>query len=475
MRKQRRLWIVGLLALAPPALADNQNISITQHAVNLNSGVHSNDTSQETMPFTGAAIVPDANWTRLIFSEYNLGAKSYVILRSMGDMDEQRLDSRSLAAWSNKSAMFNGDGVIIELHVAPGERGIFVNVGRATGASWQPIDLPSPHSQCGANDDRVPNTDNRVGRLFVGGCTAYRVAYGSRGGTTEEETMLTAGHCTDLDPDDCGASLPNGVVDLSGVVEFNVPPSTAAGVPVLAPANDQYPIITAGIRFNFDGACQGLGKDYSIFGVGRNANTDLLPFQAYGFPFRLTRESPAANATIRITGFGRDFNDLVRDEVCQTHTGPYIGEFTGNVAADISHEYQVDTEGANSGSPIIWTAQNLVIGIHTNAGCDNPLTADGNSGTSFEHTPLETDLRTYVQSAARFVDAGHPLRVAEEGTVYRPNSTVSLGVTGISSGGILSIVTGGYNTAADRALVAGTGNKAMTMVAPCGSVTIGAP
>ncbi len=475
MRKHCRLLLLVPLALAPPLLADNPNLTLTHRSVNLRSGIHANNTGLETVPFIDAVVLTDAHYVRVGFGDSNLGERSYVILRSLGDMDEQRLDTRSMRTWSNRSALFNGDGLIVELHVAPGEQGIFVNVDQATGAIWQMIDPPVAHSQCGPTDDRVPNTDNRVGRLFVGGCTAYRVAYGTRGGTTEEETFLTAGHCTDLDPDDCGAGLPNGVVDLNGVVEFNVPPSTAAGNPVLAPANDQYPIITAGIRFNFDGACQGLGKDYSIFGVGRNANTDLLPFQAYGFPFRLTRESPAANATIRITGFGRDFNDLVRDEVCQTHTGPYIGEFTGNVAADISHEYQVDTEGANSGSPIIWTAQNLVIGIHTNAGCDNPLTADGNSGTSFEHTPLETDLRTYVQSAARFVDAGHPLRVAEEGTVYRPNSTVSLGVTGISSGGILSIVTGGYNTAADRALVAGTGNKAMTMVAPCGSVTIGAP
>ena len=475
MRRQRRLWILALLALAPPALAENPNIVFTHQTLELKSGLHSNNTANETTPFIDAVVVEDANWVRLQIGDYNLGAQSYIVLRSLGDMDEQRLDARSLPTWQNKSALFNGDGLIVELHVAPGEQNIYVEINQVAAGHWQPIDLPAPHSQCGPNDDRLPNTDNRVGRLFVGGCTAYRVTIGPRGGTTEEETMLTAGHCTDFDNDDCGAGLPNGVVDLNGVVEFNVPPSTAAGVPVLAPANDQYPIIVTGIRFNFDGACQGLGKDYSIFGVGRNANTGELPFQAYGIPFRLTRESPAAGATIRITGFGRDFNDLVRDEVCQTHTGPYIGEFTGNVAADISHEYQVDTEGANSGSPIIWTAQNLVIGIHTNAGCDNPLTADGNSGTSFEHDPLENDLSDYVSTLARFVDANHPLRVAESGTVFRPNSTVSLGVTGIASGGILSIVPGSYNTAADRALVAGTGNKAMTMVAPVGSVVIGAP
>ena len=472
MKKQRRTMMLALLALAPPALAQNPNIALTHQTVNLDSGLHSNNTPNETVPFVDAVIVTGADWFRLGFGEYNLGERSYIVLRSLGDADEQRLDARSVPVWNNRSAMFNGDGVIVELHVAPGEQGIFVEVAQAVGAFWEPLDLPAPHSQCGANDDRLPTTDNRTGRLFVGGCTAYRVAYGSRGGTTEEETMLTAGHCTDLDFDDSGAGLPNGVVDLNGVVEFNVPPSTAGGVAVLAAANDQYPINIAGIRFNFDGACQGLGKDYSIFCVGRNANTNLLPFQAYGFPFRLTRESPAANATIRITGFGLDFDDPTRDEVCQTHTGPYVGEFAGNVAGDLSHEYQVDTEGANSGSPIIWTAQNLVIGIHTNAGC-NLAAGDGNSGTSFEHTPLETDLRGYVHTSARFVDANHPLRVAEEGTVYRPNSTVALGVSGIASGSILSIVTGTYNTVADRGLLAGTGNKAILMVAPCGTATIG--
>lgn len=471
MKKQRRMWILALLALAPPALAVTPPIEFTHHNVNVKSGLHSNTTAGETVPFIDAVVVPDADWVRVAIGEYNLGERSFVILRSLGDMDEQRFDARSLPVWKNRSALFNGDGVIVELHVAPGEHEIFVTVNQAIGGQWNPTDLPTPHSQCGPNDDRVATTDNRIGRMYFGGCTAWRTVIGPRGGTTEEETCLSAGHCVDFDPDQGGPQLPNGILDLSGVIEFNVPLSTAGGFTVAAAAADQYPVVTTGCRWNFDGEGQGLGKDYAVFGVGRNANTGLLPFQAYGFPFRLTRESPAVGATIRITGFGSDTGTA--NFTCQTHTGPYVGEFSSG--ANFSHEYQVDTEGGNSGSPIIWTAQNLSIGIHTNAGCDNPLTADGNSGTSFEHDPLETDLRNYVQTLARFVDAGHPLRVAEEGTVYRPYSTVSLGVAGIANNGILSIVTGGYNTAADRALLAGTGNKAMTLVAPCGSVRIGAP
>ncbi len=472
MKKQRRLWILALLALAPPALAERPPIVFTHHQVNLESGSHSNNTATETTPYINAVVVPNAVWMRVGIGDYNLGQRSFVVLRSLGDMDEQRFDARSLPVWKNRSALFKGDGVIVELHVAPGEQGIFVNVNQAISGEWQPADLPSPHSQCGGTDDRVAFLDNRVGRMYFGGCTAWRITVGPRGGSADEETFLSAGHCADFDPDQGGPGLPDGNLDLSGVIEFNVPLSTAGGFTNPAPVADQFPVVTTGTRWHFEGEGMGLGKDYSIFGVGRNSNNNLLPHEKYAqLPFRITRESPAAGATIRVTGYGSDTGTA--NFTSQSHTGPYVGESSSG--ANFWHEYQVDTEGGNSGSPIIWTANGLAIGIHTNAGCDNPLTADGNTGTSFEHTPLETDLRNYVSTLAKFVDAGHPLRVAEEGTVYRPYSTVSLGVAGVSSNGILSIVPGSYNTAADRALLAGTGPKAMTMVAPVGTVVIGAP
>ena len=39
-----------------------------------------------------------------------------------------------------------------------------------------------------------------------------------------------------------------------------------------------------------------------------------------------------------------------------------MSENTGGSSADIEHEYQVDTTGGNSGSPILWNSQNLAIG-----------------------------------------------------------------------------------------------------------------
>jgi hypothetical protein len=270
----------------------------------------------------------------------------------------------------------------------------------------------------------------------------------------------------DFDPDQGGPGLPDGVLDLNGVIEFNVPLW-----PGIAVADDQYPVVTTGTRWYFEGEGQGLGKDYAVFSVGPNSTTGLLPFQVYGFPFRMTRETPAVDDTIRITGFGSDTGSA--NFTCQTHTGPYIDE---NVSgANIWHEYAVDTEGGNSGSPINWVTNGLAIGIHTNAGCDDPFNGSGNNGTSFEHTPLEDDIRQFVRSDnnVRFCDVGHPLRVAEEGTCFRPFSTVNLGVSSVLSGGTVSIVAGSYTAAAGNVFTAGTGNKAMTLVAPCGSATIG--
>lgn len=464
---------LAIAAMATTANAELPRVTYAHHDVNLDSGIHDNPTSEFTTPFRDIVQFRGAPWMRVAIGKYNLGVNSYIILRSLTNGDEQRLDARSIPIWKNRSAMFVGDTVEVILHVAPGETGVFVNIHQALEGIW--TDLPAERSQCGPNDDRVASTDTRVGRLYFGGCTAWRITVGPRLGSADEEMCLTAGHCVDFDPDSpgCNPGLPDGVLDLSGVVEFdNIPLSTAGGATNPAPVVDQFPIVTTGADWNFDGECQGLGKDYAMFSVGRNSN-NRLPWEEYGVtPFRITRETPAANATIRVTGCGADTGTA--NFTRQTHTGPYLTE---NVFADgINEEYQVDTTGGNSGSPVIWEAHgNLCIAIHTNAGCSNPLNANGNSGTSFEHDPLEIDLRRYVRSndSARFVDVNHPLRVAEEGTVYRPYSTVTLGITNVPNGGTVSIVTGSYTQAAGNVFTAGTGNKPMTLVAPVGSVTIG--
>ncbi|MCI0365820.1 MAG: hypothetical protein L0Y44_14405 [Phycisphaerales bacterium] len=447
----------GSIWAAPPVVPHHQE------KYELSSGIHANFTDEPIAAFEGRIVSPLAPWMRLFFADHNLGTSSFILLTSMQDGGHQRLDATGIEQWNGSSAFFNGQIVRIELIVGPGDEGVFFELDHIAVGEWVgPFD-GGIASLCG-DDDRVDSTDNRVGRLYLGGCTAWRITTGS---------LLTAGHCVDLDPDDGGPLLPDGVLDLSGVVEFNVPASTAGGAPVAANPNDQYAIdITPAtdVVWNFDGISS-TGEDWAIFAVFPNTNTGLLPHEAYGLPFRMTREVPAASDDMRITGFGIDTG--ADNYTNQTATGPYIAEDFDN-ANDISHEYQVDTMGANSGSPIIWETNGLTVGIHTNAGCDDPPTpGDGNQGTSFEVDALETAIRNFISSLAKFVDVGHPLRVAEEGTVYRPYSTVVLGVTNVSTGGVVSIVQGSYSAAAGNTFTVGEDGKSMRLEAPCGSVTIG--
>ena len=72
--------------------------------------------------------VPGAPWVQLRFGDHNLGSESYVTVTSLKDGASQRLDSLSLSQWQNSTALFNGDAVKVELHVAPGEEGIFFRI-----------------------------------------------------------------------------------------------------------------------------------------------------------------------------------------------------------------------------------------------------------------------------------------------------------------------------------------------------------
>jgi len=155
----------------------------------LDTGKHTNLKAEATMPFDDIVVAPGAAWMQLRISECNLGAKSYITISSTLDGGTQRLDAKSLKDWHNNTAFFNGDSVVVKLHVAPGEKGIFVAFDQMMVGEWVsgvPEDDGPLESICGA-DDRVASTDARVGRLMVGGCTAWLASNG---------TVLTAGHCS---------------------------------------------------------------------------------------------------------------------------------------------------------------------------------------------------------------------------------------------------------------------------------------
>ena len=116
-------------------------------------------------------------------------------------------------------------------------------------------------------------------------------------------------------------------------------------------------------------------------------DTGPTPFEAQGFFFVLSAvPPPVLGQTIRITGYGTT-NPPVPNEwnlVQKTHSGPYVA-FMGTLV-----QYQVDTTGGNSGSPVINMATGEAIGIHTHAGCN--LGGGENNGTGINHAGLQNAL-----------------------------------------------------------------------------------
>lgn len=465
-----RAWWAALVAAAlvwtsPSTRAQALPSNLEFQAYKLATDKHDNNTAETRLAYTNLVVATGApGKVRVHFSSFNLGRHSYLLLTSVQDGGRQKLNAATLKNWRHTSAIFNGDKVKLELHVAPGEQGVFAEMDQLVLECNCP-DQPrraagseSAETLCGG-DSRVASTDNRVGR--ISGCTAWLVSNGA---------VLSAGHCGPI----------------SGVFEVNVPASSASGVTVASAPEDQYPVDLSN-RTSID---NGKGDDYSVFALLPNTVNGDRAHRTHGF-FRMSKEAPAASATIRITGFGVDntppgpvANCCARDSggacthpncnaqsrTLQTATGTYVGE-TVTTPTDIFHSYQTDTEPANSGSPVIWNANGFTIGIHTHGGCAG---GGDNDGTSFENTNLENLLQGFLGANTEYVDtATYPNAPAENGNIFSPWNTVTEAVAAVASGGRIAMVEGSYTAAAGNTMTMGADGKSFTLLAPVGTVTIG--
>jgi hypothetical protein len=419
-----------------------------RQAYSFDSGRHNGTTAETAVAMRHLVNISGAPWMQLHIAAYNLGQRSYLSITSLKDGSTQRLDAKSLPQWANSTAYFNGDSVEVTLYVAPGEENIFIRIGEVTVGDWVQSGSKQ-ESICGATDDRVASNDPRAGRIFPVGCTGWIISNGAH---------LTAGHC---------------VSSAMQTFEFNVPPSQANGTVNHPPAVDQYPINLATVMF----ANNDRGDDWAIFATNRNANTNQLPAERQQAFYRMSRDVDPP--TVRVTGFGLDgpgpspacptcdFGATgpqdATNQTQQTHAGHNDGE-TITSANRIWWEYHVDTQPANSGSPIMIDGTTITIGIHTNGNCTQSDTV-ANAGTSFENDSLENAINTFVANNTRHVDVNYPLSHQQEGSALRPFYSITAGKDSVPPNGILSVVTGTYEAV--------TIDKAMTITAPVGVVTIG--
>lgn len=309
------------------------------------------------------ADVPAAPWVRLHFGEVHLdgdplsGSRTVLRLTSLLDLGVQILDARTLEQWQGTSAYFNGGSVLVEVVAPPNAGPSRVNLATIHAG----VAITPEETICGATDDRVLSNDPRAARVVPVGCTVWLIDDCAR-------CFLTAGHCA-------GTSLQ--------VVQFNVPLSTSTGSLQHPPPSDQYAVDLASKQTN---GGQGVGNDWGYFGVHANSTTGLTPYQAQGQSYVLAAPPPfAAGDTIRITGYGTDSSPSTSNQVQQTNTGPWMS------ASGSALNYETDTTGGNSGSPILHEASGTAIGIHTHGGCST-TPGSGNNGTASTLAALQSAL-----------------------------------------------------------------------------------
>ena len=317
-------------------------------------GNGSTDTNPVEIPI-GIIEMQNVPWIQLHFSDVNLGNESYIILKSLYDDKWQKLDAVSIKQWNHYSAFFNGSAVEINLILAQTDFQVYIKIDEIVVGEWY---NGSPgESICGPTDERIASNQPATARLLSIGCTAWIIPNGK---------FATAGHCLD------GSN--------STVVEFNVPISLPNGTLQHPGPEDQYSVNVSTKIFTNGG----VGNDWGVFEVNRNSNTGLMPKQAQNAYWPLVQDYTPDS--IRITGYGvdgppPDFGNGVRDSTNQTQQ-THVGQNAGSSGTTM--RYVTDTQGGNSGSPIIDALTNNAVGVHSHGGCSS--SGGNNNGTSTFHS-----------------------------------------------------------------------------------------
>jgi hypothetical protein len=269
------------------------------------------------------------------------------------------------------------------------------------------------------------------------------------------------------------------------ILEFNVPASTVTGTIQHPAAKDQY-AISSGVWHYVPGS-DNAGEDWAIFAVFANPTTGVLPVHAQGAFYRVALPGDMNPSQVSVTGYGVDgpqpcYGDCRQfgcgipcgnpvplnsdNQTQQTARGAYVTEVVEG-AADVYFTHEVDSQGGNSGSPVIsaTTTISLAIGIHVQGGCNDPAWGQVNTATSFENDSLAAALGQFWEARSSYVDNRHTA-LSKSGDILRPWTTVGLAVYFAASPETIYIVTGSYHEAI-------TITKAITLAAPVGLVTIG--
>jgi V8-like Glu-specific endopeptidase len=431
-----------LLFSFPIILFGQLGLEIEQTKLKVQSGLINFEGNDTTLIHTETIETDFNRFLQVHFSDYNLDGEAFLKIYSE-DKPEwfQIFNSQSIKAYDGYSAAFSSDKLIVEIYGVNSNPEIFFEIDRSI--SRVGIGM-SEKTICGS-DNRVLSSDVRVARMFAGGgCTAWLMSNG---------TVITAGHC-----------IGSSGFGTNTIIEFNVPLSSSGGIPNPSAPEDQYVIDITNVSWED----VQIGRDWGIMGIIENSTTGLMPAIAQGDFFRPTLRVPTNGSNIRITGYGIDSDGPAQNMLAQQSHSDNFLERINNSASGIFDKYQADTEGANSGSPVIRSSnQDFTYGIHTHGGC-NQSSTNGNSGTSFDYNPLQIEMNDFWSTTSIHVDKISDY-TTENGTIFQPYDTIeeAQNAASLSTFTDIILIKGIYNEV-DGLLL----NKVMLLHAPVGDVLI---
>lgn len=400
MRHPRRslvafLWGLGVVAAGWAGCVDCRAQSTLEAplgkrvAYKLDSGEVSNPGADWSTGYSRSIVIPGAHWVRLHFGTAELEQGSYLLVTSTLDGQTHRLDAAAMGDWNNSTAYLNGDTLDLQLFAAPNSRGNHITIEEIEAELGTQGDIAHTRgdsTQCGicTTDDRTLSMETWTGRIMPIGCTGSIIC--------EDSTMISAGHCVGADQ----------------VLQFNVPPSTAACGTVNPPVDDQFPVTA------LNSVNGGVGNDWSVYRSGVNS-IGQKPFDRYRQFRRLAITPAIIGDSTDIWGFGLNLTCSMSQ--AQQHS---FGSIT--FRTNTYYSYNDDVRGGNSGSAFLKDGAVVGVVTHCASGCG------GNIATRI-------DLPAFASAINAAMSCDDTFAVTFTGLGALPTISVSPSDTAGNSGG----------------------------------------
>jgi hypothetical protein len=249
-------------------------------------------------------------------------------ISSLQDGEVQELDRFTARMWSNASAYFNGDTLLVEIVAAPRTRGNRVRMASVGVELIALVNCPGHACTC-TPDTRFPSNEDWSARWVSGGCSAS--VYNQNG------CYVSAGHC---------------YTDAFTVLGFRIPLSLNNCAMQQPPVADQFPVLMTAS----DGTpC---APDWRVGKLGVNS-INQTHFQRYGVFKPLASAPPPVTGAIDIYAFGSSVTPVVNG--VQQHTsGMSVVSVSGN---SFNYTGTGTITGGTSGGGVIYN--NAIVGVNT--------------------------------------------------------------------------------------------------------------